>query len=449
MNKKEKETLVTQIATFMPELKAEIDGAKLDLKAARTQKTQLDSIVGSSNDLLDKLRDPVSGVNKLLQDGTTSVATISTNAEQSTKLLESIEATLTNATQHVAGMEKAYDDFIAIKKQIDDPETGLSVTLTNIKQVRARAKASATEAEKNLTIAEKTFTKLQTSIANIDVEYSRFLEAKKKVDDPTDGLEAILKSMKDLRDKISTTAEQSTTLFKQISGYKDEAVNSLNDIKKTEKNSSTSLENIQKHESESVVAKENIEKLLKIAAQESSTAYFKQRTLFVTVVAGLWLVLGIVALIVAVCLGSHLVNDVLNKDTQLDIVILRAVVITPLLVSTFYALRQYGKERNLAESYAFKEISGATVEGHVEMVRRAVPEASKLDDLLLGLIVRVVDDIHTEPNELNKSEISKTSVEANGKVIKLTNEIKEAIIKPRGVASRQAKVVEQVIDTTS
>ncbi|MFY9228336.1 MAG: hypothetical protein WAO28_03345 [Candidatus Microsaccharimonas sp.] len=441
MTKKEKEALLAQIADFLPELKLEIDGAKSDLKNARTLKTQIEGVFSSSDELLKRLQDPESGADAVLNAGSKGLETISEDEVKAKGLLVEIDTALESVNQHISDMETAYNDFNTIKKQIDDPETGLEVTLTNIKNVRARAKESATKTENILKDADSTLIKVNARIKEIDTAYELFLASNKKINDPTSGLEAILKAVQKLRDDISSVEANSKTLFTQISGYKDEAVKSLDAINGNKDDSETTLKTIKQYEADSVDKKEKIDKLFKIASQTASTAYFKRRTNFVMGAAILWLVLGVGVFVWAVLASSSLVQEVIrNNNIPLNVVIARIAIITPLLVFTFYALRQYGKERSLVERYAFKEISGATIEGHIEMVRRAVPNATKLDDELLSLAVDVVDDVHTEPDELNKTEVSRTSVKSNGQNIELTNEVKEALVKTKEVLKKPLRV---------
>lgn len=440
MTKKEKEALLAQIANFLPELKLEIDGAKNDLKNARTLKTQIEGIFSLSDELLRRLQDPESGADAVLDASNKNLEAITEDVAKAKDLLAEIDTALENATQHVSDMETVYSDFNTIKKQINDPETGLEVTLTNIKNIRARAKESASKTENILKDADSTLVKVNNRIKEIDKAYEQFLASNKKINDPTNGLEAILKAVQKLRDDISSVEANSKTLFTQISGYKDEAVKSLDAINGNKDDSESTLKTIKQYEADSSDKKEKIEKLFKIASQTTSTAYFKRRTNFVMGAAIVWLVLSVGAFLWAILASSSLVQEVINNNNiTLNAVVARIAVITPLLVFTFYGLRQYGKERSLVERYAFKEISGATIEGHIEMVRRAIPDAAELNNKLLALAIDVVDDVHTEPDELNKTEVSKTSVKSNGQTVELTNEVKEALVKTKEVLKKPLK----------
>lgn len=424
MTKKELAVLKAQIEQYLPELKVEIDSAKNDLRNARTLKTQIEGLVDASNELLKKLNDPSIGVDVSVAKSSDAVKAITANSESAASLLGQIEAALATATKSVENLEAMYSDFTSVKTKIDDPETGLAVTLTEIKKVRGRAKEAATKAESTLATAESTLAQIQKYITNIDKAYASFLDSQKKVDDPTDGLDAILKDMKALRDNISAVADTSKTLFTQIDNYKDEAASSLKDINSNKTLSETALENIQQHESESEAKKKNIDTLLKIASQNSSTSYFKKRTTFVAIVAGVWLVIGIGALAWAIFIGHELVDDII-KDNNISIatVVARTLVFTPVVAFAFYAFRNYGKERAIAEQYAFKEISGATLEGHVEMAHRAFPDSKAIDGKLETAVVSVVTGLHSEPSELQKSP--KNVFKVKSKVIDLEAEISE------------------------
>lgn len=387
----------------MPELKVEIEAAKSDLKNARSLKTKIESIVTPSIELLEKIKDPNTGVDAVLAGGKSGLETITTNSESATTLLAGIESALGSALEHVDDMSNAYEDFVQVKEKIDDPEKGLAVTLSEVKKVRGRAKEAATKTESTLKSADSTLVQIQKYITNIDKEYATFLDSKNKVDDPTDGLDAIIESMKKLRDKISAVADKSNTIFTQINSYKDEAANSLKDINDNKDLSGKALDIIKDHESSSETAKKNIDRLLKISSQNSSTSYFKKRSKFVTIIASVWLAIGLVTLLIAVLLGRELVEDVLkNNNVNLATVIARSLTVTPVLAFTFYTFKNYGRERAVAEQYAFKEISGATIEGHIEMAHRAFAESKTIDGKLEDVLVTGIGMLHSEPAELQK-----------------------------------------------
>ena len=422
MTKKELMALKTQIEEYLPELKTEIDSAKNDLRNARTLKTQIEGIVSSTNELLENLKDPTTGVDATLASSKSGLDSITANSESATTLLEKIQGALEDATQHVTDMEASYENFTSIKEKIDDPDKGLAVTLTEIKKVRGRAKEAATKAESTLKSADSTLVQIQKYITRIDKEYAAFLDSKKKADDPTDGLDAILKTMKKLRDTISAVADKSNTLFAQINSYKDEAVNSLKDINDNKESAETALGTIQDYETNSESAKQNIDQLLKIASQNTSTSYFKKRARLVSYVAGVWLAIGIGALAMAVFLGHELVKDII-KDNNISAanIIARSLTVTPTLAFSFYAFRNYGKERAIAEQYAFKEISGATIEGHIEMAHRAFPESKTVNEKLEDVLVSVTGNLHSEPAELQKT--SKNVFRVRSKLMDLEAEI--------------------------
>lgn len=155
MTKKEIEALKAQIEQYLPDLKAEIDGAKTDLRNARTLKTQIEGIVTSSNSLLDKLNNPATGVEAKLTEGQTSIDTILSNAISASEILVKIEDSLSTATTHVGEMETTYTNFLVTKQSIDEPVTGLIATLDTIKELRRQAKIASTNTTTLLTMASR------------------------------------------------------------------------------------------------------------------------------------------------------------------------------------------------------------------------------------------------------------------------------------------------------
>ncbi len=403
MTKKEREEFVAQLKSYLPELEAEINVAKDDLREARRKKGELEGIITSSNALLSKLTDPTNGVDKKLELGQASLDTIVSNAKSASEQLESINTVLATVESRIADMDSAYKSFLSLQATINDPETGLQAFFEETKKIRAKAQTATTRAATLLDTAESTLTKVNTYITNIGTAYSEFELSKERIDHPTDGLDAILKDSKDLRDKIKAVAEKSDTLFTTITGYKDEANNNVEAIKTSKADADVALAQIRDNQTTSENTKIGIKRLSEIAARHTTTTYLKKRTTFVFWVAIGWLIAGIVALVAAVILGHQLVGEVAKAKPNIGIVIARAVIVTPVLAFAFYAFRNYGKERNVAEQYAFKEISGATLEGHVEMLRRALPNLTTLDDQIADLTKDVIKSIHTEPSELRKS----------------------------------------------
>lgn len=427
MTKKEREALIAQLQSYLPELKAEIDSAKVDLKNARSLKTQLEGIISSATELVTKLNDTATSLDTRSEIGKTIVETISTYSQTAEAKVSTIDANLRTATARLTELEVAYNSFVATKERVDDPTVGLLATLDAARETRRIAQGLATRATNLLANADRALSQLQTRITTMDSAYAEFEASKKKIDDPTDGLDAILTDTQELRDEISAAAEKAKTLFAQVSGYKDEAASNVDAIKNDKTTAGDTLKKIQDHEAKSNETRQSILKILKITSEKANGNFFKRRSKFVAYVAGFWFIVGVAALFFAVHIGQDLVKEIFgNKNqVQLTVVIARAFVVTPLLVFAFYAFRNYGKERILAEQYAFKEISGSTIEGYVELAHRSLQGAPKLEESLVDVVVGVVRDLHTEPLELQKSQ--KMAVRAKSKLFDVTGEIQDTL----------------------
>jgi chromosome segregation ATPase len=431
MTKKELEALREQLAQYLPELKVEIDGAKNDLKNSRTLKTQIEGVVSSSNDLLNKLNDPTTGINAKLVEGQKSVEAIAEDAASASETLKAIEDTLTTATTHVGEMETAYANFLVIKQKIDEPTTGLAITLDTVRKLRQQAKTASTNADNLLTKVEKTLDKVNTYITNMDTAYDDFETSKKKVDDPNNGLDAVLTASQKLRDDIKAVAETSKTLFAQINKYKEEASKNVDGIKKNKTDSDTTLGKIKEHETESEETKGKINQIFELVSQTGHAHYFNKRSKYVSIVAWVWLGVGVLALAIAIWLAHDTVNQLLNRNNlqnaELAVLIARAVIFTPVVALAVYAFRNYGQERRLAEQYAFKEVSASTIEGSIGLVQRTMKDnpPADINEKLLAVAIDTMRDLHTEPTELQRT--SRFSFKSGGKLLNITGEIQDTL----------------------
>lgn len=429
MTKKE---IQAQVEKYITDLGIDLAEAKNDLKSARATKTQLETILTTSEALVAQLQDTDTGVGAKLAEGDVSLQKIKIVNDTTQTHLDAITANITNIQQKITDMEATYTSFQALKLRIDDPSTGLQALLTTATTLKDQAQAIATKASSSQTEIETSVARINVLLAEMDATYITFQVTKKKIEDPSTGLEMVLDETQNLHDKIAATEKTSQTLHAQISNYKDEAAKNIAAIGKVKSEADASLSQIKETETESEATKGRIAEIYDLVSQTGHANRFDRRAKSLRNSSWIWFAIGASSIIAAVIVATNLIVPQLDKfhpdatqvQTQLVIsLVLRSVIVTPLLVFGVFTLNNFIKDRRLSEQYAFKAVSAATIEGTISLIKRSVNDVP--DDQLANFAIQSATNLHTEPTELQTR--SKVTLKANSKLINLGAEITDTL----------------------
>ena len=94
---------------------------------------------------------------------------------------------------------------------------------------------------------------------------------------------------------------------------------------------------------------------------------------------------------------------------------------TPLIALFWFSLKQYSKERNLAEEYAFREAVSVTLTAYANQVVRGEEESNERIDL----IRETVEKLYTKPQITNEG-IGLFSFKSKD-IVDLLKEVKEIV----------------------
>ncbi|HEX7963946.1 MAG TPA: hypothetical protein VF466_05160 [Candidatus Saccharimonadales bacterium] len=433
MTRKEIQQLLESLNT---ELKAEIESSRGSLKEAKSITTQLNNLLIKVTGWLAKLEDPQTGVDVRLSESAAASLKISDAATQAETTLATVQQNLATVQQNIATMQAAYTEFEATKAKIDDPDTGLEALLQTARQYKAQVQASATEAASLEAKIKANLATVQQNIATMQAAYTEFEATKAKIDDPDTGLEAILESSQGLKDDLAAISKESETIYKEISRYKDSAAKHIASIEAIKDSSQQAFDNIQENETASESLKEKISKIFELVSQSGHANYFDKRRKKLVIASWLWLAFATICFLIAVKLGldhiAPLVNTTVTKQGDpsqiaIEALIVRTALITPLLALGVFGIRNYSKERRLAEQYAFKAVSASTVEGSITLLERSldkVPNELK-HEKITDFAIETIRCIHLEPQELAKT--SRFKFNAGNNIMKLGGELSDNI----------------------
>ena len=376
MTKKQIQELLEKLSA---ELRAEIETSQTSLKDARSITTKISNLLTKATDLVAKLEDSESGVEAKLDKSTKEIETINDAVAIASSSLETIKNHLLETEKNITAMETAYTEFQATKAKIDDPETGL---------------------------------------------------------------EALLGSSQALKDDLTALSKDSQTIYKEITRYKDQAAKNAAGIQTIKEESDTALEQIRQNEQESEDTKTRISEIFELVSQSGHANYFDERRKKLIYASWAWLVVAVLSLIVAAVLAdkfllplfdatTETVNgqqvNVKPKDIELGALVLRAFMVSPFVAFAIFAFRHYGKERRLAEQYAFKSVSASTIEGSIALIERSLKSvpSEHLNTQLADFAIKTAHSLHAEPQELQK--ISRWKFNAGNKLVNVGAEINDTL----------------------
>ena len=430
MNKKELKELLNSLSS---QLRAEIEGAQTELKNAKSITTQINNLFTKSTELVSKFENPETGFNTKLEQATLDTTKLSETATTAEKTLTDIQTSLTTVQQNINSMQTAYTEFQALKTKIDEPTTGLEAILTQSTQLLAQITTNSSEATTLTDTIKQNLTTVQDSITKMQTAYTEFQALKTKIDDPKTGLEVTLEDSQTTKADIDAIKQESETVYKEISRYKETAAANSTKIEELKTSSEKALEAITNNQTESEELKEKISDIFEIASRSGHANYFDERRKRLEKISWCWLGGAIFFIAVAVALAI-LVIVPLTKSTQHNVasttfqeLIVRFSVITPFLALGIFGASNYAKERRLAEHYAFRAVSALSIEGSLLLLDRALADMSSEDknSQIINFAVSTMKMIYSEPQEQSKS--TRVHLRGGNKLVQVGAELNQKL----------------------
>jgi len=380
-------------------LKAEIEQIRVDYNSAKGILKKVTDLGSHFEELRGLLDDEEKGVQKNYDWVKGKKDEIDILNEQSRIALDAITGNLQKVEANIESMQTAYSEFTEIKGKISGVSGEIETLLST---ARSLQKDILTTKESSLEVLEsikETFEGVTEKIKDMQTAYQEFLQIRSKIEDKDGGLEAIFNSVQAINKK-------STTLFKEIQTFRDDASAHVKAISENKTQSESIKNQIKENYDFSEKKKKEIAEATGLIIDVSFAETFKRRQDEIEKGLYSWyswrnIFLASVILLVAVVILPFTPWVDFGKLAGVELFFNRIFYTSPLLFLIAFSSIQYSKERDLAEKYAFKAASSAAIRSHIDYLKQQFP----VDDekKILSFSKATFETIYKEPYKTHDS----------------------------------------------
>lgn len=339
------------------EVKNLLRRAKKQLEAVQEFNTQFEV-------LREKLTNPQSGVsanvdsisqaNEKIQGIKSLVEQTLNDSQNSKQQVENLLSQANNFISRLQDLVKQGESNATTTQNINTDVTALKEKIDNLKK---------TSEEKATTINQK-YEEILGNLDEMQKAYTSFREIKSKIEDPNDGLEAILNLSRKLKDDIAQTRTSADDSYKQSKALEEK-------VKEIKNQSDKAINSIESNQKESEEYKKQIGGILEVVTDTSVGDSFNQRKKEITQGLGFWLygfAITIILLIVAISALVWMAYDKNGLHIDQWRFWYRFSLTSPLIYAVYFFSRNYSRERDLLERYAFKFSLSLSLRSYVQLL---------------------------------------------------------------------------------
>ncbi len=376
-------------------LKQELEQIKADYNNAKRLLANVQSFSEKFEKLKKSLEDEEDGVEVNVQwtvDSKNKVEELKNEIEnfknQSQTALNELTGNLAKVKSNIESMQNAYSEFTEIKGKITGVDGEINELLSSSRNLKANIETAKNEAQQTLETIKNTLSEVQQKIQNMTNAYEAFLKIQAKIEDEKTGLKAIF-------DEVQAIHKQSNTLKKEIDTFKEESVKNLDAIKVNKQASDKIKGEIEANLEQSSASKEEIEKITDLITDTGFANAFQGRA---KVLFKAYIIWGVIFILAIIALGIMIyilfIKGSDGKIPELSNTIYRLTLTSPLLFVIGFAMRQYGKERDLNEKYAFKATTATVIRNHIEFL---LAKFSDQQEEVVKFAIETFRTIYKEP----------------------------------------------------
>ena len=428
---------IEDIKKTLEETKQLLLDVKSNANNARQTIVNIEAFNKKLTEIKDNIENPTDGIIVNNNNSKIVKAEIDVIRTTSEETLNQIKNNLASVQANIALMEKEYNSFLEINSKIINPENGLIFLLNSSKTTKSEIDTIKIASDTSLSQIKQELSSIQANIVSISEAYTNFTEIKKKIDNPTSGLLAILSTSEISEQDILAVKTQCENLFIDIKKTRDEAIRYT---KETEDLKNTSEENknlILGYENQSKDLKNKIEKIYKITTDAGLANSFDERKQGLGKSTNRWfLSLLISTSILSISLFVILWPLLWNNITAIDgYTWYRLTLTSPIIFFITFASVQYNKERTLLEKYAFKAATALSLEGYTTLLINTFDKEKEVNEKeILGFVLNSMSTIYQEPYEPTKESkftfgIDSSLASFKGDFTKTMEETKKSLIK--------------------
>lgn len=311
--------------------------------------------------------------------------------------LQNIKSQISNVNQTILNIDTLYDYLIS---------TGLQINLIS-KRDFTREFKNLTSLQNELEILITNFQDRQNKLDDFDNSFTHVTNKKIEVD-------SIIQEIEKEKDKIINYEEEAKNLSNQLETIKANVISIEQEVDTKKLNINTFSENIEDYKSsieglekkgKAIIEKdktissliEQAEKALNLKSAEGisaafSSQYGKERNL------GRWIFGAVIFIIIAILLtiwiigGWHIANP--NSPSS---IIGRIVAVGISITGATFCAKQYTKQSNITEDYAYKAVLSKSIIAFTEEIKK------RDDKKVAEYLEKVLSEIHQDP--LRKRDI--------------------------------------------
>lgn len=340
--------------------------------------------------------------------------TIENAKNDSATFIAEIKSNLEKTQTSIAQIDEGLRKFENIKGKIESRDGEIDVLVSTANGLKNDIEGAKITAQQKLSEIDGLLVQVQDKVSQMQKTYESFVSVQGKITDENTGLEAIFTHSKDLQKK-------STEVFAEIKSFRDESKKYLDEIQGNKETSKRIREEIEQNLKTAENKRFEVEKVADLITDTGFANSFQKREKTLRINAYVWLGIFFISIIVlAVLLYKFFGN--LQVVPELEILLYRLTLTSPLLFLIVFAIRQYGNERDLEEKYAFKATIAVVMRNHADFL---IEKIKKTDVDTGSFMRRTIGNLYSEPYEKRadwkkiKKELQSSGEKDDGKKMKI------------------------------
>lgn len=369
----------------------DIKNIREEYKKVKRILTNIKALGNEYEKLNNLLKDENTGVEAIYNKVVSKQKEIETLKEKSQIRLTEIEDNLKKVKGNIDEMQTAYNEFSEIKGKVSEKSkeiNGIKDTAENLKKDIERIKV---DAQKTLDQTRVLLQDMQKKIKEMEGAYKDFLTIKSKIDDKKTGLQVIM-------DQVQVTNSKSSEVYEKIQTYRDESAKLVSNIKDNLDNSNKIKEDIVKTKGIVDERKIEIEEVTGRIVATGFASSFQRRAKSLWKSSIFWAIILFLGVIGLAILLYVFFNDQ-EGVPKVSFVIYRLSLSSPLLFLIGFAVKQYSRDREYNEKYAFKFSIATVIRNHIDFLLKIFPEYKKE---IMFFCKSSMEMLYKEPYEIQK-----------------------------------------------
>jgi DNA repair exonuclease SbcCD ATPase subunit len=390
------------------ELKLKLRQIRSSFTRSRNILEELETYYKTFEELRAKLDDQKDGLAINLtwsQSQKEKIDQIITGTDAKIKELETLSE---SAKSLVGSVQAQYDAFIPLAARLNDPSTGIDAILANASNLRNKIESLLQTARIDAAAADESLEDIKAKHTDVKEAYDAFMKLKEEYDDPESGIQAQVESINKFAKDAAKAKNDTEAELSSVISLKTTAAENLDSIKdsKTQieeyQSESQSLTNdirnnlgLSSADSLSRAIKTQRERFDRTVMWWSIAVWFAVALL----ASGLWFVYY--TLFVDSNSSSYLLDrDTIDGWSIVVTVLSKAIFSSPLVFALYFTTSNFSRVRELRDYYIGKEIAATNLQAYVKLLR---DEFGEYEEKRLDFTLRNMQAIYDDPT-LNKKK---------------------------------------------